>query len=50
MNGNYSGKVNNKDGAYATKGRTLFVIEPPPYQAKLQQAQAALEGAKAQLV
>ena len=37
------------DGAAVTKGTVLFTIEPPPYEAKLQQAQAAEEGAKARL-
>ena len=32
------------------KGTPLFVIEPEPYQVKLEQAQAAEEGAKAALV
>lgn len=36
------------DGASAHRGDTLFVIEPAPYQAKLQQAQAALQSAEAQ--
>jgi RND family efflux transporter MFP subunit len=38
------------DGAFVHRGDTLFVIEPAPYQAKLQQAQAALESAQAQAV
>jgi RND family efflux transporter MFP subunit len=38
------------DGAIAHRGDTLFVIEPAPYQAKLQQAQAALDAAQAQAV
>ncbi|HEY3846191.1 MAG TPA: efflux RND transporter periplasmic adaptor subunit, partial [Acetobacteraceae bacterium] len=38
------------DGAAVHRGDTLFVIEPAPYQAKLQQAQAALESAQAQAV
>lgn len=41
--------IDYKDGAPATRGQTLFVIEPAPYQAKLQQAQATLEAAQAQL-
>ena len=40
--------INYADGATAHTGQTLFVIEPAPYQAKLQQAQAALESAQAQ--
>lgn len=38
------------DGAVAHRGDTLFVIEPAPYQAKLEQAQAALASAQAQAV
>jgi RND family efflux transporter MFP subunit len=38
------------DGAIAHRGDTLFVIEPAPYQARLQQAQAALDAAQAQAV
>lgn len=38
------------DGSAVKKGQTLFVIEPAPYQAKLLQAQAALNSADAQLV
>lgn len=37
-----------KDGAFVTKGTNLFTIEPLPYQAKLQQAQAQEAAAKAQ--
>ena len=33
-------EIDYKDGATAKQGDTLFVIEPTPYQAKLQQAQA----------
>ncbi len=39
-----------KDGAFVTKGTNLFTIEPLPYQAKLQQAQAQEAAAKAQVV
>jgi len=42
-------EIDYKDGAFVKKGDTLFVIEPLPYQAKLQQAQAAEQGAQAQL-
>ncbi len=35
-------EINYKDGAQAKQGDTLFVIEPAPYQAKLQQAQASM--------
>jgi RND family efflux transporter MFP subunit len=38
------------DGAEAKRGDTLFVIEPAPYQAKLQQAQASLASTQALLV
>ncbi len=38
------------DGASVKAGDTLFTIEPLPYQAKLQQAQAAEDSARAQLV
>ncbi len=41
--------IDYKDGSTTKRGQTLFVIEPAPYQAKLQQAQAALDGAQAQL-
>jgi membrane fusion protein, multidrug efflux system len=40
--------IDYTDGATVHIGKTLFVIEPAPYQAKLQQAQAALESAQAQ--
>ncbi len=36
------------DGAAVHRGDTLFVIEPAPYQAKLQQAQSQLTSAQAQ--
>jgi multidrug efflux system membrane fusion protein len=36
------------DGASVRRGDTLFVIEPAPYQAKLQQAQSQLTSAQAQ--
>jgi membrane fusion protein, multidrug efflux system len=38
------------DGAFVKAGTTLFVIEPAPYQAKLQQAQAELDAANASLI
>jgi RND family efflux transporter MFP subunit len=38
------------DGALAKKDQVLFVIEQPPYQARVQEAEAALGAAKAQLV
>jgi membrane fusion protein, multidrug efflux system len=43
-------EIRYNDGATAHRGDTLFVIEPAPYQAKLQQAQAALASAQAQVV
>lgn len=43
-------EIDYKDGAEAKQGDTLFVIEPTPYQAKLQQAQAALAATQADLV
>ncbi len=42
--------INYTDGAEAKAGKQLFVIEPTPYQAKLQQAQASLAAAQAQYV
>ncbi|MBS0559606.1 MAG: efflux RND transporter periplasmic adaptor subunit [Proteobacteria bacterium] len=38
------------DGAAAKQGDTLFVIEPAPYQAALQQAQATLAATQAELI
>lgn len=43
-------EIDYKDGADAKQGDTLFVIEPTPYQAKLQQAQATAAATQAQLV
>jgi RND family efflux transporter MFP subunit len=43
-------KINYRDGAQVKAGTTLFVIEPPPYQAKLEQAQASLASAQATVV
>lgn len=40
--------IDYTDGTPVKKGQTLFVIEPAPYQAKLQQAQATLNSAEAQ--
>jgi RND family efflux transporter MFP subunit len=42
-------EINYKDGSMAKKGDILFVIEPAPYEAKVQQAEAELAGAKAAL-
>ena len=38
-----------KDGQTVTKGTVLFTVEPPPYQAKLQQAQAQEAAIEAQV-
>jgi RND family efflux transporter MFP subunit len=43
-------EIDYTDGAMAKRGDTLFVIEPAPYQAKLQQAQASVAAAQAALV
>jgi RND family efflux transporter MFP subunit len=43
-------EISYRDDDLAKKGTLLFVIEPAPYEAKLKEAQGALEGAKAQLV
>lgn len=42
-------EISYKDGATVHKGDTLFTIEPLPYLAKLQQAQAVEQGDEAQL-
>jgi RND family efflux transporter MFP subunit len=42
--------IEYQDGAAVKKGAPLFVIEPLPYKLKVDQAQAALDGAKAQLL
>jgi RND family efflux transporter MFP subunit len=41
--------IHYTDGAFVKAGDALFTIEQPPYQARLQQAQAAEAGARAQL-
>ena len=46
----YVQDIKYQDGAGVKKGKSLFVIEPEPYKVKLEQAQAAEEGAKATLV
>jgi RND family efflux transporter MFP subunit len=46
----YVQEIKYQDGTPVKKGTPLFVIEPEPYRVKLQQAQAAEEGAKAALV
>lgn len=43
-------EIDYKDGASVKQGDTLFVIEPTPYQAKLQQAQATAQATQAQVV
>jgi RND family efflux transporter MFP subunit len=43
-------QINYKDGAGVKFGTELFVIEPAPYEAKLQQAQASFAATQAQLV
>ncbi|MFL6799275.1 MAG: efflux RND transporter periplasmic adaptor subunit [Xanthobacteraceae bacterium] len=46
----YLQEIKYQDGALVKNGTPLFVIEPQPYKVKLEQAQAAEEGAKAGLV
>jgi RND family efflux transporter MFP subunit len=46
----YLQEIKYQDGATVKKGTPLFVIEPQPYRVKLEQAQAAEEGAKATLI
>src|SRR5262245_48692939 len=41
--------ITYQDGATVQKGAPLFLIEPEPYKVKLEQAQAAEQGAKAAL-
>lgn len=41
--------ISFQDGQLVKKGQPLFVIEPEPYKAKVQQAQAQVEGYKATL-
>jgi len=43
-------QINYQDGAGVKFGTELFVIEPAPYEAKLQQAQASFAATQAQLV
>jgi RND family efflux transporter MFP subunit len=42
--------IDYQDGAFVKQGDTLFVIEPTPYQARLQQAQAGQASAEAVLM
>ena len=46
----YLTSIDYTDGSVVKKGQQLFVIEQPPYAAKLKQAQAAVAQAKAQVV
>jgi RND family efflux transporter MFP subunit len=46
----YLDSVDYADGSIVKKGTQLFVIEQPPYAAKLQQAQAAIAQAKSQVI
>lgn len=46
----YLTSVDYTDGSIVPKGKTLFVIEQPPYAAKLQQAVAAVAQAKAAVI
>jgi membrane fusion protein, multidrug efflux system len=46
----YLQEIDYKDGATTKLGDTLFVIEPAPYQAQLQQAQASLASTQADLI
>ena len=41
--------IDYQDGASAKQGDALFVIEPAPYEARLQQAQASLSATQAVL-
>ncbi|WP_199444697.1 efflux RND transporter periplasmic adaptor subunit [Acidocella aminolytica] len=46
----YLQEIDFTDGSVVKKGQKLFVIEPAPYAAKLQQAKAAVASAKAQVI
>ncbi len=46
----YLQEIDFTDGSIVKKGQKLFVIEPAPYKAKLQQAEAAVASAKAQVI
>ena len=46
----YLQEIDYQDGAEVKKADTLFVIEPAPYQAQLQEAQATLAATQASLV
>jgi RND family efflux transporter MFP subunit len=45
----YLQNINFVDGSFVEKGQLLFVIEPQQYEAKLEEAKAAVASAKAQL-
>ena len=45
----YLTKINFQDGAFVKKGDVLFVVDPRPYQATLDQAKAALASARARV-
>ena len=42
--------IDYKDGSFVKKGDPLFVVEPTTYDAKVKQAEAELDSAKAQVV
>ncbi|WP_353102654.1 efflux RND transporter periplasmic adaptor subunit [Myroides odoratus] len=46
----YINKIVVKEGSYVKKGQALFLIDPQPYQIKLQNAEATLKAAAAELV
>lgn len=46
----YLQEIDYTDGSVVKQGQKLFVIEPAPYEAKLQQAEAAVASAKAQVI
>lgn len=46
----YINKIVVKEGSYVKKGQALFLIDPQPYQIKLQNAEATLKAASAELV
>src|SRR5271157_3034553 len=46
----YLTSIDYTDGSVVKKGQTLFIIEQPPYDAKLKQAKAAVAQAQAQVI
>jgi multidrug efflux system membrane fusion protein len=46
----YLQEIDYQDGDMVKKGKTLFVIEPAPYQAQLRQAQAKVQSIQAQQI